>query len=94
MPNFDKLIGNEKIKRELTETMEKQKVSHSYMFVGKSGIGKRLFAREFAKGLLGNLPKDILNYEDYKEIGPLDGKKIISKSEMMSLLKYSRKVYI
>ena len=40
MPNFDKLIGNEKIKRELTETMEKQKVSHSYMFVGKSGIGK------------------------------------------------------
>ena len=54
MPNFDKLIGNEKIKRELTETMEKQKVSHSYMFVGKSGIGKRLFAREFAKGLLGN----------------------------------------
>ena len=87
MPNFDKLIGNEKIKRELTETMEKQKVSHSYMFVGKSGIGKRLFAREFAKGLLGNLPKDILNYEDYKEIGPLDGKKIISVDQIREIIK-------
>ena len=40
MPYFEKLIGNEKIKQELTETMENQTISHSYMFVGKSGIGK------------------------------------------------------
>ena len=59
MPNFENLIGNEKIKIELTETMENQTISHSYMFVGKSGIGKRLFAREFAKGLLGDFNKDI-----------------------------------
>ena len=35
MPYFEKLIGNEKIKQELTETMENQTISHSYMFVGK-----------------------------------------------------------
>ena len=76
MPYFDNLIGNEKIKNELIEAMENQKISHSYMFVGKTGIGKRLFAREFAKGLLGNFEKDILNYEDYNEIGPVDGKRL------------------
>ncbi len=87
MPYFEKLIGNEKIKQELTETMENQTISHSYMFVGKSGIGKRLFAREFAKGLLGDFNKDILNYEDYKEIGPLDGKKIISVDQIREIIK-------
>ena len=87
MPNFENLVGNEKIKLELTETMEKQTISHSYMFVGKSGIGKRLFAREFAKGLLGNFGKDILNYEDYKEIGPLEGKKIISVDQIREIIK-------
>ena len=87
MPYFDNLIGNERIKKELTETMGNQKVSHSYMFVGKSGIGKRLFARGFAKGLLGNFEKDILNYEDYNEIGPLEGKKIISVDQIRDLIK-------
>ena len=87
MPYFENLIGNERIKKELTETMGNQKVSHSYMFVGKSGIGKRLFAREFAKGLLGNFEKDILNYEDYNEIGPLEGKKIISVDQIREIIK-------
>ena len=87
MPYFDNLIGNEKIKNELIEAMGNQKISHSYMFVGKTGIGKRLFAREFAKGLLGNFEKDILNYEDYNEIGPVDGKKIISVDQIRELIK-------
>ena len=87
MPYFENLIGNERIKKELTETMGNQRVSHSYMFVGKSGIGKRLFAREFAKGLLGNFEKDILNYEDYNEIGTLEGKKIISVDQIREIIK-------
>lgn len=87
MPLFDNLIGNEQIKKELIDTMGNHKVSHSYMFVGKSGIGKRLFAREFAKGLLGNLEKDILNFEDYKEIGLIDGKKIISVDQIREIIK-------
>ena len=92
MPYFEKLTGNEKIKQELTETMENQTISHSYMFVGKSGIGKRLFAREFAKGLLGDFNKDILNYEDYKEIGPLEGKKIISVDQIREIIKEAKEL--
>lgn len=87
MPFFENIIGNEKIKQELIETIGNKKVSHSYMFVGKSGIGKRLFARELAKGLLGDFGKDILNYEDYKEIVPAEGKKIISVDQIREVIK-------
>ena len=87
MPLFENIIGNEKIKQELTETMGNKKISHSYMFVGKTGIGKKLFAREFARGLLGDLDKDILNFEDYKEIEPLDGKKIIAVDQIREIIK-------
>lgn len=49
---FEKIIGNEKNKELLSQIIEKDNISHSYMFVGKSGIGKYLFAREFAKAVL------------------------------------------
>ena len=92
MPYFKKKKKKKKKKQELTETMENQTISHSYMFVGKSGIGKRLFAREFAKGLLGDFNKDILNYEDYKEIGPLEGKKIISVDQIREIIKEAKEL--
>ena len=87
MPLFENLIGNEKNKQELIETMGNNKISHSYMFVGKSGIGKKHFEREFAKGILGESNKDILNYEDYKEIEPLDGKKIIAVDQIREIIR-------
>ena len=49
---FDGIIGNDKIKRELTSSVRSNKYSHSYLFVGTSGIGKKLIAREFAKMIL------------------------------------------
>ena len=45
---FEKLIGNDKIKEELADTIKSNNVSHSYLFAGPEGIGKKLFAREFA----------------------------------------------
>lgn len=50
--SFDNLIGNEKIKSILSESLEKNNILHSYLFYGKEGIGKKTFAIEFAKGLL------------------------------------------
>lgn len=50
--NFDNLIGNEEVKKILTNTIENDKVLHSYLFIGPEGIGKKLFAKEFAKGIL------------------------------------------
>lgn len=49
---FENLIGNEEVKRILKQTIESQKVLHSYLFLGKSGIGRFHFAKEFAKMIL------------------------------------------
>lgn len=49
---FDNIIGNKNIIEELKKSVEKDKVLHSYLFVGNSGIGKKLIAIEFAKMIL------------------------------------------
>ena len=50
--SFNELIGNEKIKKELNETIKNNKLLHSYLFIGQEGIGKRKFAMEFAQMIL------------------------------------------
>lgn len=50
--NFKNLLGNDKIKRELLDVVRSGNVSHSYMFVGEEGLGKCLFALDFAKLIL------------------------------------------
>ena len=50
--SFEELIGNEKIKQNLIKILNNNTMTHSYMFIGTKGIGKKLFAREFAKGIL------------------------------------------
>lgn len=47
--SFEKIIGNDKIKQELQKAVKNNAISHSYMFVGQEGIGKKLFAKELAK---------------------------------------------
>lgn len=51
---FEHIIGNEKVKKELENILASNKISHSYLFIGIDGIGKKLFAREFAKAILCN----------------------------------------
>ena len=50
--SFSGLIGNNKIKETLIESVKSQNILHSYMFYGIEGIGKKLFAMEFAKMVL------------------------------------------
>ena len=50
--SFDNIVGNNKIKDFLNQSIDEKHVSHSYLFVGIDGIGKTLFAREFAKKIL------------------------------------------
>lgn len=88
--NLTNLIGNEKIKQNLTKILENNTVSHSYMFIGTKGIGKKIFAKEFAKGILctSNKQKPCENCKsciefvnsnnpDYYEIGIVDGENSI-----------------
>ncbi len=49
---FTDIIGNEKNKELLKSILKQQKLSHSYMFIGKEGIGKFLFANKWAKMIL------------------------------------------
>ena len=49
---FENIIGNEKNKEILKKSIEKNKTSHSYIFYGTEGIGKKLIAKEIAKIIL------------------------------------------
>ena len=88
--SFHELIGNEKIKQNLIKIVNTNTISHSYMFIGTKGIGKKLFAKEFAKGILCSSQehkpcencKSCLefansNHPDYNEIGLEDGESSI-----------------
>ena len=52
--SFNNIIGNEKVKELLNKTVNSNNILHSYLFVGVDGIGKSLFAKEFAKMILCN----------------------------------------
>ena len=70
---FSDIIGNDKLKKELIHSGEINKTSHSYLFIGTEGIGKKLIAEEFAKMLL--TVKDTENSPDFSIIEP-DGNSI------------------
>ena len=85
---FENLVGNEKVKEYLNSIIENKNISHSFMFVGKPGIGKKQFAHQYAEMIMclqdgkcdGNSVKcdSCVKFEgnanpDYAEILP-DGK--------------------
>lgn len=53
---FENIIGNNENKKKLKNIIENNNISHSYIFSGISGIGKFLFAKEFAKAILCSNP--------------------------------------
>ena len=59
--SFSSLIGNIKTKEMLIESAKKQNVLHSYLFYGTDGIGKKLFAIEFAKLIMCEFHKEECN---------------------------------
>lgn len=50
--SFNNIIGNEKVKELLNKSIEQKNILHSYLFLGIEGIGKSLFAKQFAKMIL------------------------------------------
>ena len=49
---FENILGNDNVKQELIKTIKLNKLSHSYLFIGTDGIGKKMIAKEFAKMIL------------------------------------------
>ncbi len=46
---FNNLVGNSSAKEILTNSVKDGRISHSYIFSGPPGVGKKLFALEFAR---------------------------------------------
>ena len=51
MVSFNNIIGHEEIIRHLQNAMKTGKVSHSYIFTGRPGSGKKLLATTYAMTL-------------------------------------------
>lgn len=71
---FEAIVGNKPIKEMLEKSIQNGTTSHSYLFVGIQGIGKKMLATEFAKIVLNNQNKSD-NHPDFLCIEP-DGNSI------------------
>ena len=87
---FENILGNEKNKLILENSIKLNKNSHSYIFWGIEGIGKKLIAKEFAKNILcvqhskdckckSCIEFDSNNNPDFQMIENEDGKIIIKQ---------------
>ena len=65
---FEKIIGNKPIREMLTKSIENDTLSHSYLFIGIQGIGKKLIAKEFAKKILCLEKKTVDNCKSCMEL--------------------------
>lgn len=101
--NFENIIGNEKNKQLLVEIIENQKISNGYMFLGISGIGKFLFAKEFAKANLCNehtgcnsckscIEFNTSNNPDYQVIEPDENSIKIEQIRLMNSKIYEKPI--
>ncbi len=67
---FDQIKGQDFAKRYITNAMNKNMLNNAYIFEGIKGIGKKTFAREFAKILIGVSPE---NSPDFNVIAKEEG---------------------
>ncbi len=98
---FENIIGNDLIKETLSKNIENDTLSHSYLFVGTDGIGKKMLAIELAKEVLC-LEKELIidNHPDFMCVEP-DGNNIkieqirfLQKKIQEKPITSNRKVYI
>lgn len=98
--DFRQIIGHERQIESLKNTIKKGSISHSYLFEGEEGLGKKQVALVFAKTLLCKKEKeepcnkcssclkfDGKNHPDFKLILPEKG--LVKKEEIDLLVKAS-----
>lgn len=50
-PVFEKIVGQESVKKLLAHALQQRAYSHAYLFEGPTGLGKEAMAREFAAAI-------------------------------------------
>lgn len=53
---WDRIRGHDSAHQQLLTAFRRGRLAHAYLFVGPDGVGKKLFAMEFAKSLLCEAP--------------------------------------
>ena len=53
---WERIRGHNAARDQLQSAYRRGRLAHAYLFVGPSGVGKRLFATELAKALLCDRP--------------------------------------
>jgi DNA polymerase-3 subunit delta' len=53
---WERIRGHDTARKQLSAAYRRGRLAHAYLFVGPGGVGKRLFATEFAKALLCDRP--------------------------------------
>lgn len=98
---FENIIGHKKEKELLINFLEKDNISHAYLFSGKKGIGKSKIAKEFAKEILKTQSlescpdfKYITKKEDKKDILVEQIRKDLIDDIYISPINGDKKVYI
>jgi len=100
MPHqYDPLIGNDQIKKYLTQILEKEAVPNSLLFSGIDGIGKGLFAEAFARKLLQTTkkhPPDLRHYHPVGKLGmhSIDSLRELTREVFLSPFEAKKKVFI
>ncbi|HSG68873.1 MAG TPA: DNA polymerase III subunit delta' [Planctomycetaceae bacterium] len=93
MSHWDDVRGHEQVRKWFERAIERGRLSHSYIFAGPGGIGKKLFARKVAQALLCERQTDQIleacnacpncarfragSHPDYYELGCPEGKREI-----------------
>ena len=57
--SFQRIVDQPAAVRTLRAAMEKSRIAHAYIFVGPSGVGRKLTASTFAKSLNCEEPRDM-----------------------------------
>ena len=101
--HFDELVGQEHIKRTLTNALESKRLHHAYLFCGTRGVGKTTVARIFAKCLCcdkGITPEpcnqcsacnsiDMGNYADLIEVDAASRTKVEDTRELLGDMQFT-----